>query len=137
MKVNKNTDPKIAKIIDDYNVVLNKGANINIKAGQEFLLYEQTDEIIDPETGEMLECLFMPKGKGVVIRVQEKICVLRSCEWEKPSSIAEAFSILAPSQKLKPFENPVIGDCAVKLSDENDASEDNSCIEEFAPKDED
>lgn len=114
-------EPKVAKIIDLYNLVLNKGSNDNITYGQEFLIYQQTEEIRDPETRELLECLFVPKGRGEIIQVQERISILRSSEWEKPSSLAEAFAALTPN-KRKPFINPRVGDCARRIISENSNS---------------
>lgn len=117
------TEPKVAKILDEYNLVLNKGKDDNIEIGQKYLVYQQTEEIIDPDTGKILECLFVPKGKGIIIRVQDKISILRSLEWEKPSSLAEAFAILAQPQKLKAFERPAIGDCAKFIEQVSDCKE--------------
>ena len=46
---------KIAKIIDRFKVVMNAGSNQKISKGQKFLIYELSDEeIIDPDTGEVL-----------------------------------------------------------------------------------
>ena len=120
------TEPKIAKILDEYNLVLNKGKNDNIEIGQEYLIYQQTEEIIDPDTGDILECLFVPKGKGIIIRVQDKISILRSHEWEKPSSLAEAFAVFAQPQKLKAFEKPEVGDCAKFIEQASDYTEDDN-----------
>lgn len=118
-------EPKVAKILDKYNLVLNKGKNADIKLGQEYLLYEQTEEIRDPETGELLECLFVPKGRGIITRVQDKISILRSNEWERPSSLAEALTAFAQPRDLKPFYRPEIGDAVKILVDiEEDVVED-------------
>ncbi len=121
------TEPKIAKILDEYNLVLNKGKNDNIEIGQKYLVYQQTEEIRDPDTGDILECLFVPKGTGIIIRVQDKISILRSNEWEKPSSLAEAFAVFAQPQKLKAFDRPERGDCAKFIEQvSNDIEEENS-----------
>lgn len=120
-------EPKVAKILDKYNLVLNKGKNADIKLGQEYLLYEQTEEIRDPETGELLECLFVPKGKGVITRVQEKISILRSNEWERPSSLAEALTAFAQPRDLKPFYRPEVGDSVRNISDLQNKDSD-TCI---------
>lgn len=119
-----NNEPKIAKIIDSFNVVLNKGNFDKIEEGQEYLIYQQTEEIYDPETKELLECLFVPKGKGIITQVQEKISILHSNEYEKPSSLAEAFSVvLANPLKLKAFKSPQIGDSARLIIDTNEDKE--------------
>lgn len=120
MTNNYNQEPKIAKIIDEYKVVLNKGSNDNVEEGQKFLIYQQTEEIKDPDTQEVLECLFVAKGVGIIVQVQKKISILKSDEYVKPTSLAEAFSVLSMPNKLQPFDNPKIGDCARLLSGEDD-----------------
>ena len=125
-------EPKVAKILDNYNLVINKGKNDNIKIGQEYLVYEQTEEICDPETGLPLECLFVPKGKGIITRVQNKISILHSHEWEKPSSLAEALTVFAQPQKLKAFYKPNVGD-SVKYID-NDYNNDSDIDEDYCSR---
>ena len=43
-------DIKVSKIIDEFTLVLNYGAEDGAKKGQEFLIYSIGDEILDPDT---------------------------------------------------------------------------------------
>jgi hypothetical protein len=124
----KNLKPKVAKIIDEYNVVLNKGIDDGIKKGMEFVIYQQTEEIIDPETGKLLECLYVHKGEGKIIQVQNKISTLKSTEIDAPSSFAEALRFSFP--KLKPFNEVNVGDNA-KLINYEEPSKCTNCGSEI------
>jgi hypothetical protein len=73
---------KVAKVKDEYTIVINKGYNNGIKEGQNFLIYEVGEEIFDPDTNESLGRLEVIKGKGVVINVQEKISTIESNEFD-------------------------------------------------------
>lgn len=64
MNKNFNIIPKIAKIIDEYELVLNKGSNDGIEDDMESEVYRQTEPIKDPDTGEVLECLYEYKEEA-------------------------------------------------------------------------
>ena len=64
---------KIARILSDKEVVLNVGEESGVKAGMKFVIYEESDHIIDPETGEDLGALEIVKGRIVVNHVMPKI----------------------------------------------------------------
>lgn len=63
----------VARIISQEEVVLNIGKNDGVKEGMEFVIYENSDRIIDPETGEDLGPLEIIKGRVKTFHVQEKI----------------------------------------------------------------
>jgi hypothetical protein len=64
---------KIARILGPTRVVLAAGAEQGIKEGMEFIIYELSDPISDPETNESLGRLELHKGRVRVIHVQEKL----------------------------------------------------------------
>lgn len=98
----------VAKIIDDYKLVINKGSEDGIREGQRMLVYRVDDEDIkDPETGESLGYLELPIGTGKIIFIQEKLSILESDRLQHLSKILE--SLLTENPKL-PFEHPKIGD---------------------------
>jgi hypothetical protein len=69
----------VAKVIDEYRLVINKGENSGIKEGQRMLVYNTSDEEIkDPHTGESLGYLELVRGTGTIIFVQDKISILQS-----------------------------------------------------------
>ena len=75
---NKEFICKVASIIDDKRVVVNKGANDGIHLNQMFLIYKLGDEIIDPDTKEILGKLEIVLGRGIVTHVQDKMATLTS-----------------------------------------------------------
>lgn len=123
----------VAKVIDDYKLVINRGSENGIKEGQRMLVYCVSDEDIkDPETGESLGFLELVRGTGKIIFVQEKISIIESDNTKaeirkifnraskaEPSYIPQIprpiFKQAEPletieSKHLIPFENPQVGD---------------------------
>ncbi|MGO8942443.1 MAG: hypothetical protein ACLQJ7_02045 [Syntrophobacteraceae bacterium] len=122
------TTCKVAKIVDAYTVVINKGEANGVKLNQRFLLYAIGDEIFDPENNQSLGNLEIVKGTGRVLHVQAMMATIESDMFSSPSrSIRKvrrrisALSIwpqgdeeieeLGPSQRIS-FENPQVGDFA-------------------------
>jgi hypothetical protein len=69
----------VIKVLDDYNLVVNKGSRDGIKKGQRFLIYATTDELLqDPVTLEALGYLEIPKGTGKIVYLQEKWATIKS-----------------------------------------------------------
>lgn len=125
----------IVKVIDDFQIVINKGKEDGIRQGQRVLLYNLSDdEIIDPNTGESLGYLEIVKGTGRVIHIQEKMAIIESEKVIKPDLYSPIFwrdnenfinslkNVLTDSENDKiqqlidgikvkvPFENPQVGD---------------------------
>lgn len=112
----------VVEVVDDYQVVINKGSEDGIEEGQRFLIYELSEEKIkDPETGENLGKLEYVKGKGKVIHVQEKMSTIESIE--EDDSTARTIEKTNPlgikrkekihtTPEIKPFQNPKIKDKA-------------------------
>ncbi|MBN1348628.1 hypothetical protein JXJ21_04400 [candidate division KSB1 bacterium] len=66
---------KIAQILDESKFVINLGLKNKIQTGQEFIIYQEGDEIFDPDSKESLGKLEIPKGRLVVEHVQERISI--------------------------------------------------------------
>lgn len=64
---------KIAKIVDQYTVILNVGSAGGVKEGMTFVIFDQGDEVTDPDTGESLGRWEIVKGRVMVSHVQERI----------------------------------------------------------------
>ena len=120
---------KVAKVIDDYKLVINKGKDDGIKYGQRFLIYSLEEVIKDPDTGEELERLELVKGTGKTIHVQANISTIKSDMEELPRKTirkikkANAFSMVSGffgPQEIEeisapdevPFDYPKVGDIA-------------------------
>jgi hypothetical protein len=79
------TSIKVAKVIDEYTLVINKGLADGVKAGQRFLIYTYGDEVIDPDTRVSLGKLEIVKGTGRVSHLQGSMATVRSDMTAKPS----------------------------------------------------
>lgn len=61
---------KVAKILSPTQVVLAAGSEHGVKEGMQFIIYELSDEILDPETKESLGRLELVKGRVKASHVQ-------------------------------------------------------------------
>lgn len=72
----------VAKVIDEFKVVINRGSEDGVKEGDKYQIYYLSDQdIVDPETEESLGKLEYLVGVGKVINVQEKMCTVESSEY--------------------------------------------------------
>lgn len=81
MVLNKNNNKitKIVKILDEYTIIINAGTNDGVKLNDMFnIMDKKGDEIIDPETNEVIGYLNAIKDTVKVTEVQEKMCVCSS-----------------------------------------------------------
>ena len=76
---------KIAKIIDEYQVVVNAGSNDLIHDDACLEVYQPGQEVTDPDTGESLGTLDFVKAKLRVVNVFPKMCVCENRETEQKS----------------------------------------------------
>jgi len=115
---------KVAKVIDSYRVVINRGSRDNIKTGDRFLVFQIGEEILDPDTKESLGNVEIIKGKGKVIHLQEKMATIETYETEKikiqlsRGLISSAWALGYDTEYdnvQKSFNDPQLGDVAKKL----------------------
>lgn len=83
---------KIAEILDQYRVVINRGRLDGVRNSMRFYVYDEGKEIKDPDTGEVLEKEEILKAYLKVIHVQDKISILESDETEKITTVPPSFS---------------------------------------------
>jgi len=115
---------KVAKVIDEYTLVLTVGSQDGIRPGQRFLIYSIGAEVTDPDSGESLGALEVIRGTAKATHVQEKICTVTSDmkAIDGPTvrtTTKEPFSYRAtqvteeiPPSRQAPFTAPSIGDFA-------------------------
>lgn len=113
-------DAKVASIIDDYRVVINKGTTDGVTVGQRFLILNTGEEVFDPDTKESLGHIEVVKGKGEVTHVQEKMATLQTTDTHEIKRKASGlFAITQAAQEVsrepKAFIDPQIGDVARRL----------------------
>lgn len=77
-----NKNMKIAKILDEYTVVINSGSSNGVSIGDEFqILDKKGSPVTDPDTGEEIGFLDLIKATVKVTEVQENMCICASPEY--------------------------------------------------------
>ena len=74
---------KVAKILDEYSIVINIGRNDGVTEGMVFVVFTQSsDEIKDPDSGETLGTLENVKDYVSAIHIQDKFttCVAKEAK---------------------------------------------------------
>jgi hypothetical protein len=69
---------KVARILSPTEIVLAVGAEDGVKKGMEFIIYDLSETINDPETHEDLGQIELVKGRVIAEHVQEKITVAKT-----------------------------------------------------------
>ena len=95
---------KIARILNEYQLVLNVGSKEEVTNGMIFIIYEEGEEIKDPDSGDSLGNLEMVKGEVEVSHVQRTICLAQSKEKQektKPTILSAKLAEVTPSSKTK------------------------------------
>jgi len=66
---------RIVRIPSGHEVVINKGRSDGVNYDMEFVIYEEGDPVIDPETREVLDRLEIVKNRVYVTHLQSHICI--------------------------------------------------------------
>lgn len=77
---------KIIALLDNQRVVINAGHKHGVRSGNPFFIYEEGEEIKDPESGEVLGKLENIKAHMEAFLVQEKMTVLLPMPIQKHES---------------------------------------------------
>ncbi len=91
---------RIVKILDDQRLVANKGFADGWSKGDLMVVYEEGEEVTDPETNESLGRLELVKAEVEAIHVQEKMTLLMARETEaadQPYTVLSAVLSQTPS----------------------------------------
>ena len=102
---------KVIRILDEYSLIINVGAKHGVKKGMKFIVYEEGDEIIDPETNKSLGKLEFVKGTIEVVNVQENFSLAMSAEFYPETTIKEltfALTRFGGRRKRLPVDENVI-----------------------------
>ncbi|MBU3660695.1 MAG: hypothetical protein FGM14_12525 [Flavobacteriales bacterium] len=73
-----NKQIRVVSKIDNYQIVINRGAQDKVNSFMRFLVYKEGNEIFDPLTKQSLGFLEIPKGIFKVFHIQDKMTVLVS-----------------------------------------------------------
>lgn len=75
---------KVAQILDASQLVLNVGAEHGVTPGLRFVVYEEGNEVKDPETGQTLGSLELVKGVVEALHVQDRITLAVTPKTDRP-----------------------------------------------------
>lgn len=64
---------RVARIVDETRLMLNVGSAHGVKPGMHFVVFEEGEDVTDPETGESLGKMELVKAEVVVEHVQERM----------------------------------------------------------------
>lgn len=134
MSENKLDQCVVIKVIDDYRVVINKGAKGGVVDNTRFLIYKLDEELFDPETKESLGQLEIVKGTGSAVHIQERMATIESDKYVRSKDkrtiikkrgggaliglrLPSTEEVIEPGDRVQePFENPELGDIAKLIS---------------------
>ncbi|MCJ1697811.1 hypothetical protein MT349_18670 [Rathayibacter caricis] len=84
----------VARILNTTDLALNKGSNDGVETGMKFAILSGTGEdILDPETNEVLDSIPIAKTVVKVIQVTPRVAVARTFRSYTRSGIFDALSI--------------------------------------------
>lgn len=95
---------KVAKILNEFQLVLNVGAQQGVKKGMQFIIFEEGEEIKDPQSGSSLGRMELVKGEVEVTHVQDALCLVQSKAIQKeaaPTVLSAKLAEVTPSAKSK------------------------------------
>jgi hypothetical protein len=120
-KSKSNYPAVVARVNDEYTLVINRGSEHGVTKGDNFLVYYvDPEELTDPETGESLGYLEIIRGTGTVTHVQPKMATIKSNRVvskgriiRRQTGILSSFNgevVEEPEKEAMPFDDPNVGD---------------------------
>lgn len=97
---------KVVHISDKFSVVINAGAEKDVKVGMKFLVVGLGDVIRDPDSGEELEQLEIVRGRAEVVHVQPKLSTLNSIEVDRQPDTREIKKVTSRSTGIAALIGP-------------------------------
>jgi hypothetical protein len=95
---------KVAEIVDEYTVVINRGHEHGVEEDMRFVIYEPGEEIKDPETSEFLGKFEYVKAKVKVTNVSEKFSTATTCEADTPQVFRGLGGLLGAQCRVLPLD---------------------------------
>lgn len=110
----ENPIAKVAKILEQTSVVINKGSKDGVSIGQTFVIYQPGEEIFDPDSGASLGLLEHVKGRATVAHVQESMSILKlePKTPERTKTLSEVMATISGMDEVEVAENLEVGDWA-------------------------
>jgi hypothetical protein len=100
---------RVLDILSPSRIVLNCGSSDGIEKGWEFRVYAYGNELNDPDSGENLGRVYIPRGYGKVVVLQKRLCTIESTV--RPQSSLAIFAYQLETAIL-PFAGAQRGDYA-------------------------
>jgi len=94
---------KVVKIICNSMLVINVGSEHGVTKGMKFIIYNQGDEIIDPDTQKALGKIELVKAQVEVIHIQEKMSLAATPEIVQEKEVLSAQMAKIPRSPDIPF----------------------------------
>ena len=69
---------KVAKILDEYSIVINVGRAQGVTTGMPFVIFAEGDDVADPDTGESIGKWELVKGRVSAVHVQERLTICQA-----------------------------------------------------------
>lgn len=89
---------KVAAIKSNYAIIINKGSDDGVEEDMRFVIYEEGEEIHDPDTRESLGKLEYIKAKVKVKLPNEKYSWAETYETYAVSGLSSALDLIVPKQ---------------------------------------
>ena len=115
---------KVADLIDSRTLVINKGSKNGVKVGMLFMVYDATGKNVkDPETGEELGKIQLPKIEVKVTHADEKYSIAETHKYREVNTgginpVVGMPSIFTPPKYVKVYETFEIEETAKKKLDQ-------------------
>lgn len=77
---------KVVRVLDEYTIVINRGAKDGVTNSDRYIIYNLGDEIIEPDTNESLGRLELVCGEGKPTHIQENLTTLETAKFEVSKS---------------------------------------------------
>ena len=116
---------KIVKILSETDVILDVGEKDVVTEDMEFVIYNESEDILDPETQENLGTLETVKGRLRITHVMERMCRATTTTYQATTPSIASFMLTSErtetrKRKLKVEESditPINEDMIVKVGD--------------------
>jgi hypothetical protein len=90
----KGRELRVAKVLDEFRVVLNAGEADGVEPGMVFAIFSLGDKIIDPGSREILGRLEIVKGRVRIEHVQANMSIGRSSDtYERPRQLTGVLAL--------------------------------------------
>lgn len=116
----KGRELRVAKVLDDFRVVLNAGEEDGVEAGMVFVVFSIGEKVIDPGSNDILGRLEIVKGRVRVEHVQAHMSIGHSNDtFERPRQLTGVLALQAGPELTETvsrrLENVAEGDRARRI----------------------